>query len=300
MAARGIDALAHAGADAVPTLISSLGDPNPLARERASEALGKMGSTAVPALIDTLNHEDPYVRVGAARGLLYLGPAGKDAIPSLIQALNDEQSFVRKMARGALGHMSREAVPDLAKALKRKDPVFRYRVLEVLKDMGPNASPAAPEIADALTDKNVAVQTMALMAFETIGPAAKVAIPQLREAAKAGTHWEVRPRALDVLFRVDPGSPETLALIISGMQDVGIRYPLVGDLGRLGPKAKSAMPGAGGCAQGPEPHCPRRRGRGHSEDRFRQGREVLPGYNQTRSQEFRRASQSGLALRCLP
>ena len=96
MAARGIDALAHAGAEAVPTLISSLGDPNPLARERASEALAKMGSTSVPALIDALSHEDPYVRVGAARGLLYLGPAGKDAIPSLIQALNDEQIICAK------------------------------------------------------------------------------------------------------------------------------------------------------------------------------------------------------------
>ena len=182
------------------------------------------------------------MRVSAARALLYLGPAGKDAIPSLIEALNDEQIFVRKMARGALGHMSKEALPALAKALKRKDPVFRYRVLEILKDIGPDASQAAPEIAGVLTDKNAAVQAMALMAFETIGPAAKVAIPQLREAAKPGTDREVRPRAIDVLCRVDPGSPETIALIVSAMQDVTIRYPLVGDLGRLGPKARSAMP----------------------------------------------------------
>jgi HEAT repeat protein len=242
LAAQGIEALAHAGVDAVPVLISSLGDPDVLARERAAEALAKMGTTSVPALINALNQEDPYVRVGAARGLLHMGPTGKDAVPSLIQAINDEQTFVRKMARGALSHMNKEAVPELAKALKRKDPVFRYRVLEILKDLGPDASQAAPEIAEALTDGNVAVQEMALLALETIGPEAKVAIPQLREAAKAGANKEVRPLALDVLCRVDPGSRETIALIVSAMQDVRIRYPLVEDLGRLGQKAKSALP----------------------------------------------------------
>ena len=242
MAARGVEALSHAGAEAIPTLISLLSDPNPISRARSAEALAKMGAASVPALTDALGHEDPYVRVSAARSLLYLGPAGKDAIPSLIEALNDEQTFVRKMARGALGHMSKEALPALAKALNRKDPVFRYRLLEVLKDIGPDASDAAPEIAGVLTDKNAAVQAMALMAFETIGPAAKVAIPQLREAAKAGADREVRPRAIDVLCQVDPGSPETIALIVSAMQDITIRYPLVQDLGRLGPKARSAMP----------------------------------------------------------
>jgi HEAT repeat protein len=242
IAARGIDALAHAGEDAVPVLISSLGDPDVLARERAAEALGKMGPVSVPALIDALKQEDPFVRVGAAKSLLHMGPAAKDAVPSLIQAINDQQSFVRKMAGGALTHMNKVAVPELAKALKRKDPVFRYRVLEILKDLGQDASEAAPEIAVAVTDRNAALQEMALLALETIGPGAKVAIPQLREAARDGASRGIRPLAIDVLCRVDPGSPETIALVVNAMQDARIRYPLVEDLGRLGRNAKRALP----------------------------------------------------------
>jgi HEAT repeat protein len=251
LAASGIEALTHAGADALPALVACLNDPNSLARARAAEALAKMGSTSIPALVTALRDEDPYVRAGAARAFLYMGPTGKEAVPVLIQTLHDDQTFVRKMARGALGHMGEGAAPSLAKALQTKDPEFRYRLLEILKDLGPDASKAAPEIAATLRDENVPVQAMALMAFETMGPAGKVAIPELREIARHGRDpkvrpkpfdVEVRPRALDVLCRVDPDSPETLALLISAMQDVNLRYQVVQELGKLGPKARTALP----------------------------------------------------------
>ena len=116
-------------------------------------------------------------------------------------------------------------------------------MLEVLKDIGPDASQAAPEIAGALTDKNAAVQAMALMAFETIGPAAKVAIPQLREAAKPGT----RPGSSPAGYRCSlpgrsrqPRDDRSNCQCDARRRLFGIRS--FGDLGRLGPKAKSAMP----------------------------------------------------------
>jgi HEAT repeat protein len=251
LAADGVEALSHAGADALPGLIASLNDPHSLARERTAEALAKMGSTSIPALVAALRDEDPYVRAGAARAFLYMGPVGKEAAPVLIQTLHDDQAFVRQMARGALGHMGQGAVPALAKALETKDPEFRYRLLEVLKDLGPNASKAAPEIAASLRDKRVPIQTMALMAFENMGLAGKVAVPELREIARRGRDpkvrpktfdVEVRPRAIDVLCRVDPDSPETLAVLISAMDDVNIRYQIIQELGKLGPKAKTALP----------------------------------------------------------
>jgi HEAT repeat protein len=252
LATRGVEALTHAGADALPTLIASLNDPNPLARERTAEALAKMGSASVPALVGALRDEDPHVRAGAARTLLYMGPGGKDALPILIQTLHDDQTFVRKMARGALGHMGESAAPALAKALRQtKDPEFRYRLLEIMQDLGPDASPAATDIATALRDKNVPVQAMALMAFEAMGPAAKVAIPDLRSLAGRGRDLkarpqpfdvEVRPRALDVLCRVDPNSTETIVLLISAMQDPNIRFQIIQEFGKLGPKAKAALP----------------------------------------------------------
>jgi HEAT repeat protein len=251
LAAEGVEALSHAGSDALPALIASLNDPNSLAREHTAEALAKMGSASIPALVDALRDEDPYVRAGAARAFLYMGPAGTEAVPVLIQTLHDDQAFVRQMARGALRRMGEGAVPALAKALQTKNPEFRYRLLEILKDLGPDASKAAPEIAVTLRDKHVPIQTMALMAFETMGPAGKVAVPELREIARQGRDpkvraqlfdVEVRPRAIDVLCRVDPDSAETLALLISAMQDVNIRYQVVDELGKLGPKAKTALP----------------------------------------------------------
>jgi HEAT repeat protein len=251
LAADGVEALAQAGTDALPVLIASLNDPHSVARERTAEALAKMGSTSIPALMVALRDEDPYVRAGAARAFLYMGPTGKEAVPVLVQTLHDEQPFVRQMARGALHRVGEDAVPELAKALDTKDPEFRYRLLEVLKDMGPNASKAAPEIAVALNDKHIPVQTMALMAFETMGSAGKVAISQLREIARHGRDpkvrpqafdVEVRPRAIDVLCQVDPESPETLSLLISAMDDVNIRYQVIQEFGKLGPKAKKALP----------------------------------------------------------
>jgi HEAT repeat protein len=180
-----------------------------------------------------------------------MGPAGKEAVPVLIQTLHDDQPFVRQMARGALRRVGEGAVPALAKALQTKNPEFRFRLLEILKDLGPDAAGAAPEIAVTLRDKHIPIQPMALMAFETMGPAGKVAIPELREIARRGRDpklrpqpfdVEVRPRAIDVLCRVDPESAETLALLISAMQDVNIRYQIVHELGKLGPKAKTALP----------------------------------------------------------
>ncbi|HEY4312630.1 MAG TPA: HEAT repeat domain-containing protein [Pirellulales bacterium] len=82
-----VDALGRIGENAVPTLISTLNDPNPRVRAEAARALARIGpeaKEAVPALVARLDDPDDDVRQAAARALGQVGPAAASAVPALI------------------------------------------------------------------------------------------------------------------------------------------------------------------------------------------------------------------------
>ncbi len=88
-----IDSLGRLGEKAVPPLIESLDDPNPLVRYRAAKVLSRIGPdavAAVPALVRHLSDVDESVRREAARAIGQIGPDASEAVPHLINALKSD------------------------------------------------------------------------------------------------------------------------------------------------------------------------------------------------------------------
>jgi HEAT repeat protein len=86
-----VDALGRIGGNAVPTLISTLNDPNPRVRAEAARALARIGpqaTEAVQPLIARLDDPDEEVRQAAARALGQVGPAAAPAVPALISLID--------------------------------------------------------------------------------------------------------------------------------------------------------------------------------------------------------------------
>ncbi len=119
----------------IDTLISRLGDDDPVGRGEVRSALTRIGQPAVPALIAALKHSDQYVRWEAAKALTQIPAAA--AIPALLEALTDENSGVRWLAAEALVNAGDAAVePTLKELLGHSDSIwFREGAHHVLTSL---------------------------------------------------------------------------------------------------------------------------------------------------------------------
>lgn len=89
--------------------------------DTAMDSLGRIGSPAVPALVDSLRDQDPLTRVCAAKVLARIGPDAKPAVSALVYALRDPNESVRKAAARALGQIgpaAEEAVLPLLEIMR--------------------------------------------------------------------------------------------------------------------------------------------------------------------------------------
>jgi HEAT repeat protein len=68
----------------------------------ASAAVAAAGADATPVLVSALTHRSPDVRLWAVTMLGEIGPAARPAAPALVEALSDESPDVRLAARHAL------------------------------------------------------------------------------------------------------------------------------------------------------------------------------------------------------
>ncbi len=123
--------------DTLPTaqsLISDLGDEDPLVRENAAKELGGTGDKqAIKPLAKALKDEEQSVRKAAKESLIHI----------LIKTLDDEDPRARATAAKALGQIGdKRAVKSLAKALKDEEQGVRSAAKEGLtkiqKKLGPD------------------------------------------------------------------------------------------------------------------------------------------------------------------
>jgi len=121
-AARALAASPHARTS---DLVPFLGDSNP--EIRAAAALGLShhpGGDALPALIQTLGDSDPLTAGLAANALVKLG---KPAVESLVEAAQEGQSNVRILALRALSEIrDHRAIPVMMQCIQEDSALLGY------------------------------------------------------------------------------------------------------------------------------------------------------------------------------
>lgn len=154
------------GQAAIPPLIEVLktGEVGEM-RFAAAQALGKMGATArpaLPALREALKDEDRLVHVFVAEALYRIDPELKDlAVSALIEALRVSRKepgevpppFVFGALR-RLGSNARAAEVELMATLKERDLQNRLQAMLVLENLGTNRPELVPLLSATLLDRN--------------------------------------------------------------------------------------------------------------------------------------------------
>jgi HEAT repeat protein len=138
---------------------------------KAPWAISKIGVSAIPSLITTLGDPKAQVRLRAIRPLVAMGSAASDAAPALTARLNDEDVKVRQwsaVALGTIGAPAAGAVPTLIAALKDPEPPVRQAAAAALGSMG--SEDAIAPLEEALSDPSVPVQRAARLSLDRLRP----------------------------------------------------------------------------------------------------------------------------------
>ena len=199
--------------------------------------LGKIGEKheiVIPVLIDALKHSKKmHFRVGAARGVEFLGARAKAAVPALVDALDiskisDEEkaSMTRHFVLRALGSMGPEAkaaIPAIRKIAETDNSRLSNRRLakEVLNLVSVKAQDQAAEnkmltLRKLLKDTDSEVRVKAAEDLGTFGSQAVTAVPDLVERLENDKVSDVRIVAANALgaiyFQAKAGLPDPKAV----------------------------------------------------------------------------------------
>jgi HEAT repeat protein len=199
--------------------------------------LGRRARGAIPAVVAHLDAKDPEGVTEIAGVVVRIAPEKAGPIvPHLVNIVRNEK------------------LADLHRQWSRScDYQVRSWALGYLKDLGPRAREAVPALLELLTRRNpkgpAPKEVGAVLA--AIGPAAREAIPVLRRCIENDDEvsW-----AAPALFAIDPDDPAVLPALMALLQfqdpygDWGWEPPnyprrcAIEALGRLGPRARAAVP----------------------------------------------------------
>ncbi len=156
------------------------------------------------------------------------------------QLLTDESRVVRYRAArdlGGIGPRAHAARPALFEALKNESGSVRVSAARALRRIGVQAKDV-PALIVALKDKDFSVRRVAALALGEIGHEAKAALPALKE--RKG------PAFACAIVQIDPddeaGIPYLIEEINSTDYNTYYRDAAILALGRIGPRAKAALP----------------------------------------------------------
>jgi HEAT repeat protein len=168
-AARALTLLGPQAHAAAPALGQALHDTDQQVRWEVAQALGHLGPTGVPALASVLADKDPQLRYCAVSGLGCANPeAAPLAAPPLFQALADTNSTVSFSAGDSLTKLGTNAMPFLAKAMARPDPVLRQRAAKALGSVRYRRL-VVPLLVEMLHDPEPACRTVAVQTLARLG-----------------------------------------------------------------------------------------------------------------------------------
>ena len=161
----------------------------------------------------------PCVHAKDSRILNFLGPVAKPAVPTLLKALEKDDAFHEEIVQALekIGCDTDELMPPLVRMVEKQQA--QEIVFANLTRLGPKAKPAVPALLASLKDAKRLDTDAALKLLEKLEVEPERVIPILIEGMKKD------PKQKDVCD-------------LTAFDTAGLDY-----LGRLGPKAKSAVPG---------------------------------------------------------
>lgn len=268
------DAIRHMGKSTLPFLLNDLTlDPklrrhriqtlrpdNRTTDQRSSQAvcgfetLGPLAKSAIPELVRLLEQNPGYVPIA-------LAGIGRDALPQIKQALTNRDFFVRdNMAAGLANAVYakriapaevEDVIPLAATNLAYTNPntLFevntRWRAAGLIKAIQLDPDISVPALLSGLQDSHVTVATECAETLACFGSEARAATSALIKTV-ASTNSQLSSAACSALSFIDPDAlvqnvfPMTMALATN--TNPAIRMQTVQTLGRIGPKAREAVP----------------------------------------------------------
>ncbi len=259
----------------VPILGKLLEDADPAIQGRICNAIAEAGAEAVPGLIEALTNEK--AAFWALIILRDIGPAAKEAVPAITEKLKDKRPEIRREAVLTLGAMGSEAaapaVPQIAALLsgadehagtaatfvlgelgqipkdveatirantKSKDQMLSTASLWALAKVHPEDKQLRKETAEVLVarlkDKDQFVRVGAARALASLPPAPEITAPIWENAMKDADETTVR-YAMDALAAL--GAP-AVPRLIDALRFEKFRADVAYALGRIGPPAVAA------------------------------------------------------------
>ena len=225
----------------------------------AVEALGRIGAAAenaVPRLITMLGDKNAVGTVVESLGKI--GTGAKQAIPHLIPILADTNPYIRKSAAESLEKIDikwresesvRLMIPKFMAALTKQGSGYDSPE-DALAAVG---SPAVHPLVKALADSNKGLIEIAARTLKRIDSkwpqteGAKEAVPHLA-AALGHSEWYVRHSAAEVLGKIGPGAIKAVPFLVKGLADKNkvVRATVKAALDKItvqnAPPAKPAAP----------------------------------------------------------
>lgn len=231
-----------------PEGLKALQHPDAKVRYRACATLARLGPLAkfaVPELREALHDAHPVVRVKAAEALWKVEKtSARILLPVLLNALKDKNAEARAAAPGVialLGTKAKSALPALVARLSDKDATVRLETILALGELGPIAAAAAPNLLALAGDESFALLGPTVAA--TLSSMGDKAVPSLLTALKDKSPAR-RLMAANALAGMDPAPADAAAALAEtlGDTDVMVRYHTARALGRIGTKARVALP----------------------------------------------------------
>ena len=162
-------------------------------------------------LLPRLHDQDGQIALHTAITMGNIGPDAKESLPILLEFTKSDKSTVRIYSARALWKVSGELEPALSvleAGIQDKSAKFRWAAPVFLGEMGTNAMRALPLLVEASRDGNKEVASLSIQALAEVG------------------------------------GDKIVSVLIEHLQstDPSIRASAATALGKLGPKAKAAIP----------------------------------------------------------
>jgi HEAT repeat protein len=240
--------------DAAPTFLALLKEADPSFQLIVLKSLRKIGPAAAPAVPELISLVEKGEDETAFQATLVLGGIGaeaKPALPALMKAakVQNDQLALPFGAIGALALISAELDDDpapvvevLIESLERDR--FRRQSVGLLGHIGPRAAKAVPSLLQLLPSEYDNLHFIVTQAISKIGPAANAAVPTMKKLLDDENDI-VYAHALDTLVAISPDPEEFVRLLLTMLsqeKNEQRRSHLIDSLGKMGSKAKAAVP----------------------------------------------------------